>query len=97
MNYFRMINETIEFIEDNLNRNIAVDELAKCNYISKFYFTRIFKALTEKNIKEYIDGRKMSEAAKRLKMSSGRIIDVALDYGFESHETFTRKFLLYPI
>ncbi len=92
MEYFQMINETIEFIENNLNRNIAVDELAERYHISKFYFTRIFKTLTGKNVKEYIDGRKMAEAAKRLKMTSGRMIDIALDFGFESHEAFTRKF-----
>ncbi len=92
MNYFQMINETIEYIEVNLSRNILIDELAERYQISKFYFTRIFKALTGKNVKEYIDGRKMTEAAKRLKTTSSRIIDIALDYGFESHEAFTRRF-----
>ncbi len=92
MNYFQMIDETIEYIENNLGRSITVDELAQRNHISKFYFTRIFKALTRKNVKEYIDERKMAEAAKKLKKTSVRIIDVAFDYGFESHEAFTRKF-----
>ena len=92
MNYFQMISETIEFIENNLGQNITVEELAQRYNISKFYFTRIFKALTRQNVKEYMDGRKMAEAAKKLKRTSARIIDVAFDYGFESHEAFTRKF-----
>ena len=92
MNYFQMISETIEYIENNLGQIITVDKLAQRNQISKFYFTRIFKALTRKNVKEYIDGRRMDEAAKKLKKTSARIIDVAFDYGFESHEAFTRKF-----
>lgn len=92
MNYFQMIDETIDFIENNLDQNITIGQLAQRNLISKFYFTRIFKAVTRKNAKEYMDGRKMAEAAKKLKKTSVRIIDVAFDYGFESHEAFTRKF-----
>jgi AraC family transcriptional regulator len=92
MNYFQMIRETVDYIENNLGQIITIDQLAQRNQISKFYFTRIFKALTRKNVKEYIDGRRMDEAAKKLKKIPARIIDVAFDYGFESHEAFTRKF-----
>ncbi|HEX7715022.1 MAG TPA: AraC family transcriptional regulator [Bacillota bacterium] len=92
MNYFQMIGDTIAYIETHLDQNMTVDELASRHHISKFYFTRIFKAVTRKNVKEYIDGRRMAEAAQKLRKNSARIIDVALEYGFESHEAFTRKF-----
>lgn len=92
MNYFQMTGDTIAYIETHLDQNMTVDELACRHHISKFYFTRIFKAVTRKNVTEYIDGRKMAEAARKLKKPSVRILDVALEYGFESHEAFTRKF-----
>lgn len=92
MNYFEMVNEAIQYIEDNLDQNLTIDKFAEQYYISKYYFSRIFKALTGKNVKEYLDSRKMAEAAKKLKNTDTRIIDIAFEYGFRSHEAFTRKF-----
>jgi AraC family transcriptional regulator len=92
MNYFQMVNEAVDYIEENISRNIPIDELAARYQISKFYFTRIFKALTRMNVKEYIDGRRMAEAVRELETTHRRIIDIAFDTGFESHETLTRKF-----
>ncbi len=92
MNYFNLVNEAIAYIEDRLDRNLSVGELAARHHISKFYFTRIFKALTKQNVKEYIDNRKMAEAARKLATTRSRIIDIALDLGYASHEAFTRKF-----
>lgn len=92
MNYFTLMNEAIEYIENNLNRNVTVEELSNRYYISKYYFIRIFKALTNQTVKEYISKRRLTEAAKALQNHDRRVLDVAFDYGFESHEVFTRNF-----
>ncbi len=92
MNYFALMSEAIDYIEDNLNRNISVEELANRYHISKYYFIRIFKALTNQTVKEYVNKRRLTEAAKALQNKDKRVIDVAFEYGYESHEVFTRSF-----
>lgn len=92
MDYVALMNETIEYIENNLNRNVTVEELSKRYYISKYYFIRIFKALINQTVKEYIDKRRLTETAKALLNNHKKVLDIAFDYGFESHEVFTRNF-----
>lgn len=92
MNYIELVNDVLYYIEMNLKRNISIDELCEKYYLSKYYFIRIFKALTNQTIKEYIDKRRISEAAKLLSLEQNRVVDIAFEYGFESHEVFTRRF-----
>lgn len=92
MNYYNIINDTIEFIEQNIKRAITLDELAERAFVSKYHFLRVFKALTGKTPKDYIDERKLTEAARKLSASKCSVIDAAFEYGFESHEAFTRRF-----
>ncbi len=53
---------------------------------------RLFFSLTGYRVKEYIRARRISEAAQELVETDRRILDIALDYEFESHEAFTRTF-----
>ncbi|TCL76440.1 AraC family transcriptional regulator [Hydrogenispora ethanolica] len=92
MNYFQMVNEAIALIEEERGRNLSVAEIAERYDISRFYFSRIFKALTKQNVKEYLDGRRMAAAVAQLAATRRRILDIALDCGYESHAVFTRKF-----
>jgi AraC family transcriptional regulator len=92
MNYFELINDAVNFIENNLARGFSLDELAGRYHVSRFYFHRIFRAVTNKTLKTYLDERRLSEAAQRLRNSQDSILDIALDFGFSSHEAFTRSF-----
>ncbi len=92
MNYIEMINDSLEYIEDNLTRVITLDELSERCFISKYYYLRIFKAVTNKTLREYINERRLSYAAMQVSKSSRKIIDIAFDYGYESPEVFSRSF-----
>ncbi|MBB6217965.1 AraC family transcriptional regulator [Anaerosolibacter carboniphilus] len=92
MNYIALMNEVIDYIEENLNTAINIDELANRFCVSKYYFIRIFKAVTNYTVKEYVDKRRITEAAKELIKNKKNIIDIAFEFGYESHETFTRQF-----
>lgn len=92
MNYIEMINDAIEYIENNLNRAVSLDELAAKYYISHYHFYRIFRSLTSKTLSDYINQRRLTEAAKKIKATKKNIIDIAFDYGYESHEAFSRSF-----
>lgn len=93
MNYIEIVNDAIQYIESNLHRNLSLEELASRYYISPMYFYRIFRAVINQTVKSYMLGRKLSEAAIALRNTSLNVIDIAFQYGFNSHEHFTRDFL----
>lgn len=81
-----------DHIEAHLGETITLAQLAKCARYSPFYAARAFKECTGKSPFEYIRLRRLSVAAERLESTSERIIDVALDFVFDSHDGFTRAF-----
>ena len=62
MNYIKIVNDAIQYIESNLHRNLSLDELASRYYYSPMHFYRIFRAVTDKTVKSYILERKLSES-----------------------------------
>lgn len=63
----------------------------KLNY-SEFYITRKFKEISGMTFRNYLRRRKLAFALKELRDSERNILDIALNYGFSSHEAFTRAF-----
>jgi len=66
--------------------------LAEVASLSLFYFQRLFTKLVKKPVREYVKLRRLAHASKILKNKDYRILDIALNYGFNSHETFTKAF-----
>lgn len=93
MNYIEIVNDAIQYIESNLHRNLSLEELASRYYISPTHFFRIFRAVTNQTVKSYILRRKLSEAAIALRKTDHNVVNIAFQYGFNSHEQFTRGFL----
>ncbi len=92
MNDYAKVQGTIEFIEQNLKENLSLSDVAAYSGYSVAHFCRIFSAIVKLPVMEYIRKRKLSLAMKDIVMTNHRILDIALDYGFESHETFLRAF-----
>ena len=92
MDHIDRLNNTIEYIEANLDKNIHLEFLASKFALSKYHFHRIFKALIGDPPFRYIEKRRLSGAATELIETNRRIIDIAFDYGFNSHESFIRSF-----
>ena len=86
------IQNAIQYIEDNLTEELNIDNIAAKAYVSSFHFQRIFSALCGFTVGEYIRSRRLTVAAQELSLSDAKIIDVALKYGYESHDSFTRAF-----
>ncbi len=80
------------YIENHLNQSISLGMLASEAGYSPWHSTRIFKELTGKTPFEYIRALRLSKAAIILRDEEVRILDVALDFVFDSHEGFTRAF-----
>jgi AraC family transcriptional regulator len=86
------IARSIEFIETHLRSSIAVADMAEAVGYSVYHFCRTFNQATHHTPYDYLMRRRLAEAAQVLLSSERRVIDVALDYQFNSPETFTRAF-----
>lgn len=92
MHAWESIQTAVDYIENHLSEDIDIELLAKKAALSPFYFQRLFAKLVGKPVKEYVRLRRLARAADALAKNDNRILDVALEYGYESHQGFTRAF-----
>ncbi len=92
MNHIDRINHVLEYIEENIDTKLDLSLLAAQSALSKYHFHRIFKALLGEQPLKYIEKRRLARAAHDLMNTDRRIVDIAFDFGFESHESFIRVF-----
>ncbi|AST98677.1 AraC family transcriptional regulator [Shouchella clausii] len=83
---------SIEYIESHLDNELLLDEIAAIACMSRFHFQRMFRMLTGYTVTEYIRNRRITIAAQELVHSKSKVIDVAMKYGYESPEAFTKAF-----
>ncbi|MDR0491818.1 MAG: AraC family transcriptional regulator [Oscillospiraceae bacterium] len=81
-----------DYIESNIHEPITLGDLARCAGYSPFHCARLFKELAGKPPFDYIRTLRLSRAALKLRDHKVKVIDVALDFVFGSHEGFTRAF-----
>jgi AraC-like DNA-binding protein len=81
-----------DFIEEHITEEITLYMLAQAANYSPWHSNRIFKELTGKTPFEYIRSLRLSRAAIQIRDKSPKILDVAFDFVFDSHEGFTRAF-----
>lgn len=86
------IQNALSYIEDNLTGELEVKEIAKRAFVSPFYFQRIFAALCGVNVGEYIRNRRLSLAGEEVLSSDQKVIDIAVKYGYDSPDSFSRAF-----
>ena len=87
-----VISNLQEYIERNVDKNITLHSLAQQAGYSPWHVAKMFKEFTGKSPFEYIRMLRLSKAALTLRDSDKKVIDVALDFVFDSHEGFTRAF-----
>lgn len=92
MNYLHQVKTALDYIERHLDADISLERVAAQASISQWHFARIFKALTNETLKSYIRARRLSNALDKLLTTEERIIEIAMDAGFLSQESFSRAF-----
>nr|WP_186320575.1 AraC family transcriptional regulator [Fictibacillus phosphorivorans] len=95
MDYEVCIQRTLDYIEENLQERITLEELAELACFSPFHYHRVFQFLVGESVMEYVRKRRLSHAAQRLLQSDEKVIDIAFDLGFQYHESFNRAFKKY--
>ena len=84
--------ESIDFIERNLTDELDIEVIAAKAALSPFYYQRIFGALCGVTVGEYIRARRMTLAAQELSRKDMKVIDIAVKYGYDSPDSFTKAF-----
>lgn len=92
MEWIQTIENAINYIEENITENLTVGRIAKELNISAFYFQKGFSMLCGYTVGEYIRMRRMSLAGSEILSSDSRVIDLALKYGYDSPDSFTKAF-----
>ncbi|MGG5794658.1 AraC family transcriptional regulator [Bacillus nitratireducens] len=92
MDSLKNMNAAMQYIEDNLTHEIDFKEVAKIAFCSEYHFKRMFSFLAGISLSEYIRCRRLTLAAFELKDSNAKVIDVAIKYGYNSPDSFTRAF-----
>ncbi len=91
MNYNDAIALCIEFIEKNIKNELSPEIIAsECGY-STFHFSRVFNINQGITLMEYVKKRRLLLAAQDL-FNDKKIIDIALEYGFQTHNGFSKAF-----
>ena len=91
MDYRAHIQRCIDYIESHLTKRITVETLAAREGFSACHFYRVFDAYTGMPVMAFVRRRRLEHAASRL-AGGARVLDVALEYGFDSHAGFTHAF-----
>ena len=91
MNSREIVVACADYIEEHLQEPLTVEELAAKAGFSVYYFCKMFSLYMGMPVMEYIRRRRLAFAASDI-CDGKRIIDVAMDYGFESHNGFAKAF-----
>ena len=91
-NIQRIIGEIDLCIKDCNNEEITLKRISDSLGYSEFYVSRRFKEVSGMQFRDYLRYRKLAFALKDVRDTDKSLLDIALDYGFSSHEAFTRAF-----
>lgn len=92
MDQANIIRDLLSWLESHLDQPLSLDNVAAKAGYSKWHLQRMFKEVTGQAIGAYIRARRLSKAAVALRLTSRPILDIALQYRFDSQQTFTRAF-----
>lgn len=91
-NWTVRLNAAIDYLEANLPGEASIREAARVACCSLYHFHRTFAAVVGETPAEYVRRRKLTLAAGDLMDGSAKVLDVAMDYGYDSPNAFTRAF-----
>ncbi|WP_152393849.1 AraC family transcriptional regulator [Paenibacillus guangzhouensis] len=92
MNVLENMNNALRYVEEHLTQEIDFREVARIAMCSEYHFKRMFSFLAGVPLSEYIRRRRLTLATFELNDQHNRVIDIALKYGYESPDSFTRAF-----
>ncbi len=92
MEWIAAMQQAIIYMEEHLMEETNYEDVAKHVHISSYEFHRAFCFLTGMTANAYIRKRRLSLAGREIMETDTKIIDIALKYGYETPESFTKAF-----
>lgn len=93
MTWTKMLQQAIDYMEKHLLDDINYEDVARELYISTYEFHRTFSIMTGMTANAYIRNRRLSLAGRELQEEDKKVIDIALKYGYDTPESFTKAFI----
>lgn len=90
--YRERMERVMRYINENARESLSLEHLAVVAHLSPYHFHRVFKAYTGMTIGAYVRRYRLIIAADKLTTTKKSVLEIALDAGFGSHESFTRSF-----
>jgi len=85
----------LDIIEERIREKLTVENIADSIHFSKYHYQRMFQEIVGDSVMSYVMKRRLSLAGKELLETDASVVDVALKFGYDSHEGFTRSFKAY--
>jgi len=92
MNWFKALNDALDYMEAHMTSVIDYDQLAQIAMCNRFQFMRTFALITNMNLSDYIRQRRLTLAANDLVTTQDKIIHIAYKYQYETPESFSKAF-----
>lgn len=92
MDWIMGIQNAIDYIEAHMTEELDYEAIATESFSSSFHFQRMFSILCGYTLGEYIRNRRLTLAGAELATTKAKVIDIALKYGYDSPESFTKAF-----
>jgi len=90
--YHERILRTLVYIQEHLDDELELEQVASTAAFSSFHFHRVFRGLVGEPVKQYVRRLRLERAARNLKTLDEPVTQIAFGAGFETHESFTRAF-----
>lgn len=92
MDWIQGFQRSVDYIEEHITEPIDIGNIARVMNISGYYYQKLFNVLCGFGVGEYIRNRRLALAGSELMATDERVIDIALKYGYDTPEGFTRAF-----
>lgn len=93
MDIMTQLNRAMDYIEEYITDELALEEIASVTTYSQYHFGRLFYYVADMPLSEYVRKRKLSLAAEDLRYGKEKVLDIAVKYGYDSADSFTRAFV----
>lgn len=92
MNMLKNMNDALQYIEEHLEDDIDFGKVAMLAGVSEYHFRKLFSYLSGMSLGTYIRNRRLSKAVFDLQQGQERVVDIAVKYGYDSADGFSRAF-----
>ena len=93
MSQIELLANALDYIENNLNNDIKTSDSAEACFCSKSTLEKLFRCINNISVRDYIIRRRMTKAAQVISSNPNeKLLEIALQFGYNSNESFTRAF-----